>query len=69
MFEKLKLPDFNGARRNYITFKREWEETAGCSGYSPELEVKELRKKLPKEVQAVKVIRTTAQIWMFLDQE
>ena len=31
MFEKLKLPEFDGARRNYLTFKLEWEETAGCS--------------------------------------
>ena len=70
MFGKLKLPVFDCARRNYLTFKLEWEETAGCSGYSLELEVRELRKKLPKEVQAeVKVMRTTAQIWTFLDQE
>ena len=52
MFEKLKLLEFDGVRRNYLTFKLEWEETAGCSGYSPELEVRELIKKLPKEVQA-----------------
>ena len=31
IFEKLKLPEFDGARRNYLTFKLEWEETAGCS--------------------------------------
>ena len=69
MFEKLKLPEFDGARRNYLAFKLEWEETAGCSGYSPEIEVRELRKKLPKEVHAdVKVMRTTAQIWAFLEQ-
>ena len=70
MFKKLMLPEFDGARRNYLNFKLEWEETAGCSGYLPELEVRELRKKLPKEVQAdVKVMRSTTQIWMFLDQE
>ena len=47
MFEKLKLPVFDGMRRSYPTFKLEWQETAGCSGYSPELEVRDLRKKLP----------------------
>ena len=63
MFKKLMLPEFDGARRNYLTFKLEWEETAVCSGYSPEIEVRELRKKLPKEVQAdVKVMRTPAHI-------
>ena len=70
MFEKLKLLEFDGARRNYLTFKLEWKETSGYSGYLPELEVRELRKKLPKEVQAdVKVMRTTAQIWTFLNQK
>ena len=61
MFEKLKLPEFDDVRRNYLTFKLEWGDTAGYSGYSLEIEVRELRKKLPKEVQAdVKVMRTTA---------
>ena len=70
MFEKLKLPEFDGVRRNYLTFKLMWEETSGCSGYSPELKVRERKKKLPKEVQAdVKVMRTTAQIWTLLERE
>jgi len=70
VFEKLKLPDFDGKRKNYPRFRWEWEETATASSYPPELELRELQNKLPEVVQAeVMIMKTATEFWSFLDKE
>ena len=69
MYERRSLPKFEGERRDYPTFRREWQ--SNVSGKFPvEYELRELKLKTPREVEPdLKNLKTVADVWEFLDRK
>ena len=69
LYKRRSLPTFNGARRNYISFKKAW--TGTISGkVPPEYELDEIRRCLPSEVEPdIKNLVSMTDVWKFLDYE
>ena len=69
MYERRSLPKFEGERRDYPAFRREWQ--SNVSGKFPvEYELRELKLKTPGEVEPdLKNLKTVADVWEFLDRK
>jgi hypothetical protein len=68
-FTKQPFPKFNGERRNYPGFKREWAETV-VGNFPVQFEVREIRKNVPEEIEPdIKNLKNMTDIWLVLDQE
>ncbi|WP_416879665.1 C2HC-type zinc finger protein, partial [Litorimonas sp.] len=63
------FPKFSGAKRSYPTFRKDWLETVSPHYPQPQ-QLRELCKCLPNLLEPeVKNMRTTAEVWEFLDEE
>ena len=67
MYQRRPLPKFDGQKRNYPAFKREWQ--AGITGrFDAEFEVREIKFNVPAEVEPdIKNLTTMAKVWRVLD--
>ena len=67
MYKRRDKPTFDGQRRNYPSWKREWQD--GISGNLPEnSEVREIKLHLPGEVEPdIKNLTTMKEVWGILD--
>ena len=69
MYEKRPYPKFNGKKRNYPSFKREWSETV-TNKFSSEFELRLIRDNVLVEVQPdIKNLRQISDVWKVLDKE
>ena len=68
-FQKVPFPKFNGTKRNYPSFRREWQETV-ANFYPEEFQLREIRRALPGYVVPdIKNMRMMVEVWEFLDAE
>ena len=67
MYQRRPMPKFDGQRRNYPAFKREWQ--TGITGrFDPDYEVREMKLNVPAEVEPdIKNLTTMAEMWGVLD--
>ena len=69
MYERRKLPSFGGARRDYPSFRREWQ-TNVTGKFSAEYELREIKQNTPTEVEAdLKNLKAMKDVWDFLDRK
>ena len=68
-FERRKFPSFDGKKRNFPTFKKEWR-TCIQPSFGVELQLREIVKAVPKEIQPdIKNLKTMEEVWNILSQE
>ena len=68
-FKRWDLPKFDGQRRNYPSFKREWVDSV-TGKYDPNHEVRQLKLNVPKEVEPeLKNIHEMMEVWRVLDKK
>ena len=68
-FQRRPLPTFNGKKREYVSFKREWKETVGVE-FREDFQVREIRKCVPKDVVPdIRNLSTMVLVWEVLDRE
>ena len=67
MYQRRPMPKFDGQKRNYPAFKREWQ--TGITGkFDADFEVREIKHNVPSEVEPdVKNLTTMAAVWEVLD--
>ena len=69
MYERRKLPSFGGARRDYPSFRREWQ-TNVSGKFSPEYELREIKQNTPAAVEPdLKNLKAMKDVWEFLDRK
>ena len=69
MYERRKLPSFGGARRDYPSFRREWQSNV-TGKFSAEYELREIKQNTPAEVEAdLKNLKAMKDVWDFLDRK
>ena len=69
MYERRKLPSFGGARRDYPSFRREWQ-TNVSGKFSAEYELREIKQNTPVAVEAdLKNLKAMKDVWDFLDRK
>ena len=69
LYEKRPFPQFNGKKRNFPSFRREWTETV-TGRYSSEFDLREIRRCTPRAIQPdIKNLKTVNEVWEFLEQE
>ena len=69
MYERRSLPSFAGARRDYPSFRREWQ-TNVSGKVSVEYELREIKQKTPAEVEPdLKNLKSLKDVWEFLDRK
>ena len=70
MYERRKLPKFEGARRDYPSFRREWQTNVGGGQFSAEYELREIKQNTPSEVEPdLKNLKTIVEVWEVLDRK
>ena len=70
MYERRKLPRFEGARRDYPSFRREWQNNVGGGQFSAEYELREIKQNTPSEVEPdLKNLKTITEVWEILDRK
>ena len=68
-FERRKFPSFDGKKRNYPSFKKEWR-TCIQPSFGVELQLREIVKAVPKEIQPdIKNLKTMNEVWDLLAEE
>ena len=68
-FQKQPFPKFDGQKRNYPSFRREWTDTVSTS-YSIDFQIGEIRRNVPRTVEPdLKNLKSMQEVWAFLDQE
>ena len=68
-FKRWDLPKFDGQRRNYPSFKREWVDSV-TGKYDPNHEVRQLKLNVPKEVEPeLKNLHEMREVWGVLDKK
>ena len=68
-FERRKFPSFDGKKRNYPSFKKEWR-TCIQPSFGVELQLREIVKAVPKEIQPdIKNLKTMEEVWNVLSRE
>ena len=68
-FERRKFPSFDGQRRNFPSFKKEWR-TCIQPSFGVELQLREIVKAVPKDIQPdIKNLKTMEEIWTVLSNE
>ena len=69
MYERRKLPSFGGARRDYPSFRREWQGNV-TGKFSAEYELREIKQNTPSEVEPdLKNLKSMKDVWEFLDRK
>ena len=69
MYERRSLPSFAGARRDYPSFRREWQSNVSGK-VSVEYELREIKQKTPLEVEPdLKNLKSLPEVWDFLDRK
>ena len=67
--EKVKLPSFSGRQEDFSPFKSQFRELCKGEGYTPILEMAQLRLKLPREaLSAITGIQCLEQAWTRLEE-
>ena len=68
-FKRWDLPKFDGQRRNYPSFKKEWTDSVSGK-YDPNHEVRQLKINVPSEVEPdLKNVHEMKEIWEVLDKK
>ena len=68
-FERRPFPKFNGSKRNYPSFKREWRECISKS-FKEEFQLREIKRCVPKEIELdLKNLRSMKEVWDQLQEE
>ena len=68
-FKRWDLPKFDGQRRNYPSFKKEWKDSV-TGKYDPNHEVRQLKVNVPNEVEPdLKNVHEMKEIWEVLDKK
>ena len=68
-FKRWDLPKFDGQRRNYPSFKKEWMDSVSGK-YDPNHEVRQLKVNVPFEVEPdLKNVHEMKEIWEVLDKK
>ena len=67
MYQRRPMPKFDGQKRNYPAFKREWQ--TGITGrFDADYEVREMKLNVPVEVEPdIKNLTTMVEVWGVLD--
>ena len=69
LYEKRPFPRFDGKKRNFPSFKREWSDTV-TGKYPPDFELRQIRECTPKEIQPdIKNLKLLAEVWKVLNEE
>ena len=67
--EKVKLPEFHGNIEDYPEFKSQFQQLCQGEGYSPVIELAQLRSKLPKDAITAIIGQTVPEkAWERLDE-
>ena len=68
-FKRWDLPKFDGQRRNFPSFKKEWTDSV-TGKYDPNHEVRQLKVNVPMEVEPdLKNISEMVEVWEILDKK
>ena len=68
-FKRWDLPKFDGQRRNYPSFKKEWTDSVSGK-YDPNHEVRQLKVNVPMEVEPdLKNVHEMRELWEVLDKK
>ena len=68
-FERRKFPSFDGKKRNFPSFRKEWR-TCIQPSFGEEFQLREIVKAVPKEIQPdIKNLKTMTEVWDVLSQE
>ena len=68
-YERTPLPKFDGKKRNYPTFCRDWQSCVGTR-FDATYQLREIRKRVPSEVEPdIKNLKTMSEVWRILDNE
>ena len=68
-FERRKFPSFDGQKRNFPSFKKEWR-TCIQPSFGVELQLREIVKAVPKDIQPdIKNLKTMEEVWTVLSNE
>ena len=68
-FERRKFPTFDGKRRNFPSFKKEWR-TCIQPSFGVEFQLREIVKAVPKDIQPdIKNLKTMEEVWQVLAHE
>ena len=69
MYSRRPLPSFAGARRDYPSFRREWQSNV-TGNFSVEYELREIKQNCPAEVEPdLKNLKAMKGVWEFLDRK
>ena len=69
MYKKRPYPKFNGKKRNFPIFRREWTKTV-TNKFSVEFELRLIRDNVPDEVKPeIKNLQQMTDVWKVLDEE
>ena len=69
MYENRPYPKFDGKKRNYPSFRRDWSETV-TNKVAPEFVLRLIRDNVPAQIQPdIKNLRKITEVWMVLDDE
>ena len=69
MYKKRPFPKFDGKRRNYPRFRREWSETV-TNQVASEFDLRLIRDNVPAQIQPdIKNLRKISEVWEVLDEE
>ena len=69
MYSRRPLPSFAGARRDYPSFRREWQGNV-TGNFSVEYELREIKQNCPAEVEPdLKNLKAMKDVWEFLDRK
>ena len=69
MYSRRPLPSFGGARRDYPSFRREWQSNV-TGNFSVEYELREIKLNCPAEVEPdLKNLKAMKDVWEFLDSK
>ena len=69
MYSRRPLPSFGGARRDYPSFRREWQSNV-TGKFSAEYELREIKQNTPAEVEPdLKNLKAMKDVWEFLDRK
>ena len=67
MYQRRPMPKFDGLKRNYPAFKREWQSCI-TGKFDPDYEVREIKFNVPTEVEPeIKNLSTMTAVWEVLD--
>ena len=68
LLKKRPFPHFDGLKRNFPSFRREWTEIVTKAKFPPDHELRELKRCTPKVVQPdIKNLKTVSAVWELLN--